>query len=573
MRIDPQWLANRRTTWIFVAVFAIAYGFALYTHHAWEDYYITYRCSKNLATGQGLVFTPGERVHAFTSPLNTLIPAALSFATGNYSDRMVLWMFRMISCACLAGGAVFLYRIARAQSLGRLATFTWIGMYATLPGVVDYSINGQETGLMMFFLAMALESLLVPGRRVGLRMGLAWAGLMWTRPDSCVYIAAIAGTFLFFNAGSSTHPTRLGLVKTYLVAGSVTAALYAPWVVWAWSYFGSPVPHTVIAKGLYHSYRFPDLWQKTLSFLGEVFSAKFIAMSGTFAPPYSGFPEWPHWMFTGCGMLAWIASLYWLLPFGRRQTRALSFVFLLGLWYVAVIVPMPFPWYLPNTAIFGVCVLGQLVEQVAAILRRLGEWELGGGRLAALRDRALGCARLAHRAIAVSIPAFTLMMLVLCAMQMRVQQRVIERGNRMRIGLWLRENARSPKDTVFLEPLGYIGYYSQLKMLDWPGLCSPEVVAVRRKTTAWSKMIAELRPDWLVFRPNEVSLMKGEDPRMINEDYVAVKVFDVSARLQACGWIPGRCYPMGDQTFTVFRRRDAKTDGPRVASVAERSRP
>ena len=56
--------------------------FALYTKNAWEDWYITYRASKNLALGHGLVFTPGERVHSFTSPIGTLIPALLAYADG-----------------------------------------------------------------------------------------------------------------------------------------------------------------------------------------------------------------------------------------------------------------------------------------------------------------------------------------------------------------------------------------------------------------------------------------------------------------------------------------------------------
>ena len=61
---------------IFAGVFVLALAFAAFTQHAWEDYYITYRVSKNLATGHGLVYTVGERVHAFTSPLNVLLPAA-----------------------------------------------------------------------------------------------------------------------------------------------------------------------------------------------------------------------------------------------------------------------------------------------------------------------------------------------------------------------------------------------------------------------------------------------------------------------------------------------------------------
>ena len=88
---------------VFVLAFCIAAAFALATNHAWEDYYITFRVSKNLATGRGPVFTPGERVHAFTSPLNMLLPAALSYATGNRSDAAVLWLFRVISAASFAG--------------------------------------------------------------------------------------------------------------------------------------------------------------------------------------------------------------------------------------------------------------------------------------------------------------------------------------------------------------------------------------------------------------------------------------------------------------------------------------
>jgi hypothetical protein len=71
-------------------VFLVAFAFAAYTHHAWEDYWITYRISQNLATGHGLVYTPGERLHAFTSPLGVLLPAGFCWLTGNRSDDLVL---------------------------------------------------------------------------------------------------------------------------------------------------------------------------------------------------------------------------------------------------------------------------------------------------------------------------------------------------------------------------------------------------------------------------------------------------------------------------------------------------
>src|SRR6185312_4860456 len=70
---------------------------------------------------------------------------------------------------------------------------------------------------------------------------------------------------------------------------------------------------------------------------------------------------------------------------------------------------------------------------------------------------------------------------VCMARQMQVQQALIENGLRRQIGLWLRDHAKTPQDTVMLEPLGYIGYFSGLKMLDYPGLASKEMVEVRKR--------------------------------------------------------------------------------------------
>ncbi len=170
----PDAVPKRLAGWlVFAIVLAVSLSFALYTNHAWEDFYITYRSSKNLATGNGLVFTPGERVHAFTSPLNVLVPAGLSYALGNRSDELVLWLYRLITIAAQAAAAVLLYQIAKAQRLRPLATLVLIGLFATNAKIVNFSVNGQEVGFMMFFLALALHALLTPVRA----LPFGWASL------------------------------------------------------------------------------------------------------------------------------------------------------------------------------------------------------------------------------------------------------------------------------------------------------------------------------------------------------------------------------------------------------------
>ncbi len=96
--------ALRAETKVAAFIVIVSLAFAGYTQHAWEDYWITLRASRNLADGHGLVFTPGERLHTFTSPVGVLLPAGLCWLTGDQSgDRVLLW-FRLVSIGALAGG-------------------------------------------------------------------------------------------------------------------------------------------------------------------------------------------------------------------------------------------------------------------------------------------------------------------------------------------------------------------------------------------------------------------------------------------------------------------------------------
>jgi hypothetical protein len=534
---------------IFAGVFAIALAFAVFTQHAWEDYYITYRASKNLATGHGLVYTAGERVHSFTSPLNVLLPAALSFLTGNTSDELVLWLFRVVSSALLAGAAVLLFDSARKNSLSDLATAVLIGMFALDAKIVDFSINGQEIAFMMFFLALALHALTVRSGWAVLKLGLAGAGLMWSRPDGFVYLGAVAAGFLLFNAGRPIGQSRLGLLKIFLCAGALTTVIYLPWLLWAWHYYGSPVPHTLIAKALARHLSPQPPHALFLRVLASPIRMLRTSAGSTFLPAYAlVFGGW-HWTVALYGKaLACLCVFYWCLPFARSQARAVSFALMLGHFYLSFAASFPFPWYVPNCTILGVFVLAHIAQQALDFALALRDKDERNFR------RLLACVRLGSAAVLSA--AFLLFLCV--AWQLRIQQREIEEGTRKQIGLWLRQHAASPADTVFLEPLGYIGFFSQLKMLDTPGLCAREVVAAEKKlqTTSLAKVIPELQPDWLVLRPAEADPIRQATPGLLTEAYSAVKVFDASDRVASYRWLPGRGYLLFDQKFIVFRRNN-----------------
>lgn len=136
---------------IGVVVFLVVMIFATCTQHGWEDYWITFRASKNLALGQGLVFTPGEHLHTFTSPLGVLLPAALSWITGNASDSLVFWLFRVVSAAALAAGVILIFQVLTNLKLKPMSCWFTLGIIALDTKIVDFTINGMETSLLFFF--------------------------------------------------------------------------------------------------------------------------------------------------------------------------------------------------------------------------------------------------------------------------------------------------------------------------------------------------------------------------------------------------------------------------------------
>lgn len=543
---STKFSSRSRSVALFLGLIVLSLCFAVATNHAWEDWYITWRASKNLALGNGLVFTVGERVHSFTSPLNTLIPALLSYLTGNRSDELVIWLYRIISCSLLGLSAVLLYRVARTTKMAAPATMLMLGLLAVDARIVDFSINGQEAAFMIFFMAAILYLMSCPAKGFTLKLGLAWGGLMWTRPDAFYYFGALAIGYLLFKPESPHFSTRWSMLKGFAGAALVCAAAYLPWLLWAGFYYGSPVPHTAIAKWLLVAPPYAGLFKKILFFPFQALFA-FSSVTSTFAPPYFAFGGWPVSLIIASQILAVICAFYWCLPSGTPLGRAVSLALFLAHFCLTCLTPTFAPWYVPSVTFLSIFVLGQIVQQIFDRLNLLQ----GEGK-----DSPTWWLRRICPASLWLLFLLSLSQTLLIGYQFRIQQGVIETENRKSVGLWLKKNARTPNDTVFIESVGRVGYYSQLKMYDFPGLTSREVVAARRKlkTDEYGFLIQELQPDWLVLRPYEADRIDNQLPGMLTKRYQQVTVFDVSDKLTAYPFLPGRAYLQFDQTFIIFKK-------------------
>jgi hypothetical protein len=80
------------------------------------------------------------------------------------------------------------------------------------------------------------------------------------------------------------------------------------------------------------------------------------------------------------------------------------------------------------------------------------------------------------------------------------QLQEFEKDVRQTIGVWLKDNAK-PGSKIFLEPIGYIGYFAgpKLNIQDEIGLLTPKVAECRNVDVNWyTKTIRTLKPDYIV---------------------------------------------------------------------------
>lgn len=509
---------------IFLAIpLATAVGFHFYTGEIWEDFFITFRHTENLVHGHGLVYQPGERVHGFTSVLNTLLPALpLLFSE---SVRVAVIFYGLCSLTILGVGLAALLRAMR-ERLG--SSFGELGLVALLIAlsikIVAYATNGQEAGLLVGFWGLALSAVLrLEAPRQWLVLAASWAGLLYTRPDSPVYIAILTGI-----AWSLSGQRRADLPKLGKALG-VALACYLPWLVIAWVYYGSPVPHTIIAKASGRLLVDDSIWA-TLQAIGVHGLNK---AADIFGPIYQP-GNWPGYLIEALRAMGLVALFYWAFPsrdrFGRACSAGLLVLFLYLSW--VDVQRTAFPWYFTPAALLGAIVLA----------RMFGSFWSGTG---ARRWVAGGVAGVAVVACGICLGySFRLW---------RLQQVMVEEDTRTKIGQYLKQKAQ-PGDSVYLECLGYIGYYYGGKMLDFPGLVSPEVVKVLRQPgKRFADVPVHLRPTWIVARPDEAQAILSVPAN--KEAYDAVTLVDTRAPLAALGRFPGDELIYHDTMFVIFHRK------------------
>jgi hypothetical protein len=453
-------------------------AFELYTQLSLEDALITFRYAENLASGLGYSFQNSEAVQGTTTPLFTLTLALAGTVFGVES----IWGFAdLLNLGLGIGSAYFTSAIMLKYGIGGKGAGIVALATMLLPSQLWAGAGGMESISVVFLMSFSLWATL--NKRILLAAVLCTL-LILSRLDTLIWVVLVFIQCLRMDWKRSC----IGLVIGMLIL--------LPWLYWSTQYFGSAIPHSILAKKAI----VPDKYHYSIlspsAFIQWLKWAMF-AWSSVFANVYFGF-------------ILFVAGGYLILRDGPTLWIPVVYSLVFPLTFYLAHGPR-FPWYLVpvNWSSLLVGVVGFLW---------LKRW---------LNERPSLQSRNTF------IPMLSLFVLVYLARDAEkfheykiLQQNEV--GLRMEVGKWLQKN--TPQNaTVAMEAIGYQGYYSDRLVIDMAGLISPEVVALteenKRPYEMFYSILHNIKPNYLVLRSYEVENNKHLHGGPLFEDESAAEEF------------------------------------------------
>ena len=431
-----------------------------------DDPFITYRYSDNIRHGLGFLYNPGERVLSTTTPLFALILALLGYVWQNVPD-----LAHFLSALSLALGAICLWDLSRSYKTPFVGWASLL-LYPTFPLLLN--TLGAETTL---YLAFCLGSFTFYARQKYYETAIFAALAVLTRPDGILVPIVITVDYLIKNLKIFRGTGTLRWKSFPWSAVIIFFLIAVPWFIFAWVYFGSPIPATLVAKhnqgALTGSQRFGP---------GLLIIASFYAR------------YWYYWVEVFFAILGGVFMLWrW-----RRWSLMIVWMIVYFLAY-SILGVSRYPWYYAPLVPSMVVLIGVGVEGLF--------WCL-------LSKIPIAIVKLQQ-----SLAICLLFVLAFCQIGNLLtlrQNSDIRYPIYRAIGDWLRIHT-TPQDQVGALEVGIIGYYARRPMIDFAGLLQPQIAAQLTPETNY-----ETAAIWALehYHPNYLVLVEGNFTRL-EQNYVA----------------------------------------------------
>lgn len=283
-----------------------------------DDAYISFRYAQNLVRGNGLVYNPGEVVEGYTNFAWTLL-AALALACGGNLANLTTLANTLLGL----GTVVLAYAIGR-RALAQPSAWALVApLVLALNGAfAAYTVagGGMETALFAFLLTLSLWLYQRrPGRYGFLRASPVLALAALTRPEGLL-VFGLTWLDSAWGAWRRREPWHTLVGPTLLFL-----AVFLPYYVWRFCYYGYPLPNTFYAKvggGLYQVWRGAEYLWGYLLFRGwplgvvAILGAACLALAaaqrrrrpaGSTTPQHA--PLWPFLLFLAGGYTLYVVGV------------------------------------------------------------------------------------------------------------------------------------------------------------------------------------------------------------------------------------------------------------------------
>jgi hypothetical protein len=342
--------------------------------------------------------------------------------------------------------------------------FSWLpaALFLFNPDSLQWSLSGMETHLYISFLFL---------------------GFYFAAKESWLAAFFIAALAVLLRVDGIALPGAL--LVTYLIRYSrlpamgiaVFVIVILPWMIFATIYFGSPLPNSAAAK-----------WALS----GETLSAPFQILFRGFLHVHTfGIPIL---ILAILGTVSiwrehreWVPLIVWTWGYAFSYTAAAG---PMHPWYYA-----PFNAGYLAISFFGLVWLAKRYPLFSKPAIQAG----------------------------ISISAIIIVLLLSYYRSREIQ--AIQAGsntlNRM-VGEWVRKN--SPRNsTLAIKDIGYIGYYSQRKIMDLAGLVSPECIPYRAKGDFLTP-IRKFRPEYFAFSAGQAKNLNLQQNQLMNFYKLATEI-------------------------------------------------
>lgn len=447
----------------------------------WEDAYITFRYAENFANGNGLVYNLGEYVYGTTTPFFAIILGA----------------FYLIGIPCFLSSLIInliaesITSIIVYKFLKDFTDRTLAGILALLfvfsPANISWSIQGMETAFFTSIIGLSFYALYKEKFSLALFLGFF---------ASIIRIDGLSVPFVIFI--SLLLNQRLKAFK-YLLFPLI---MFFVWELLLFLYFGSPLPNSMMAKLVLYSGHETSMLPNFEYILSRFFTRGYytsslftlfflIGIAITLIKKNNYSP-----------MIAWFFIYYFALIYSKTMLFGWYFVPPLFVYIIISGIGIAFitekinNWLkLKQIALQYLLILGLLFFSVLVVKERIDDLSLGHA----------------------------------------YQQNVLKK-----LALYIKENS-NPEATIYLEPIGAIGYYSERYIYDDAGLVSPIFIELNRLPyTAYNryKKIDLVKPVFIVLRNheiedfylnsdllNEYQLIKNFEFKMKPDDYIYAEMF------------------------------------------------